>query len=90
MYSLQEIHIYVASTKIVLSPPKDRRPGYPVKQDGRDIRVVQPVVFHADHEIYGYIERSYTDSHLRIIAKKAGISILYDGKTVKIQVRHLF
>lgn len=88
MYSFQEIHIHVADTKLVLLPPTDRR-GYPVKHDGRDVRVFEPVVFHKDHEIYGYIERAYSDNHLRIIAKKAGINVLYDGTTVKIQVRQL-
>lgn len=74
----------------MLLPPTDRRSGYPVKHDGRDLTVVDPVVFHEEHDIYGYIERSYSDSHIRIIAKKAGINVLYDGKTVKIQVRKFF
>ena len=86
-FFLQEVHIHVASTKTVLLPGQTR--GYQIKHDGKDVKVTQPIVLNEDHDIYAYIESPYSQN-LRFIAKKAGISILYDGQIVKIQVRQIF
>ena len=63
---------------------------YTIKYDNEDYVINEPHVFD-EHisEIYVFSENYESEHrHLEVIAKKAGIRILYDGKNIKVQVSH--
>lgn len=65
---------------------------YTIKYDNQDYVVSEPHVFDEDTaEIYVFSEKYASEHrHLEVVARTAGVKVLYDGKNVKIQVSILF
>lgn len=83
-------------THITLLPPKgNSRESFLIKNGSDDVRVYRPVILDEGKDIYAYCEPhlvgiSKIECNVRVVARKAGFNVLYDGKTVKVQVSFFF
>nr|AXN69712.1 vitellogenin-1 [Pardosa pseudoannulata] len=82
----KEIHIYVGPHTIILTPKKGQE--YTVKYDGRDYTIADAMVFDENTaEIYVFIEKFQSNhKHIKVVAKRAGITVNYDGWNVEVKV----
>lgn len=82
----QEIFVHLGSNTVVLQSESGNQ--YKVKYNGEEQTISEPVVFDEEQEIYAYTQRySSEHQHIKLVAKKAGINVEYDGKSIKVQVR---
>jgi len=86
VHGTKEIFIHLGSDTIVLAPKSG--PYYKIKYQGAERIITDPILLNSRDEIYVYTEVYSYDmhGHIHVVAKKAGISVVYDGKNVKVQV----
>lgn len=84
----QEVHIHVGSHTVVLTRKSGDR--FQVKYNEEEQDVYDPILLDEEQEIYVYPQNySMGHQHIKVVAKRAGVSVEYGRNNVKVQVSHI-